>query len=45
MAKRSTVLKVAGMSKSFGPVVIVENFTLAARSQAFVDLVEKIGPT
>ena len=31
MAKRSTVLKVAGMSKSFGPVVIVENFNLEVR--------------
>ena len=43
MAKRSTVLKVAGMSKSFGPVVIVENFTLEVREGEAIALTGRNG--
>ncbi len=43
MAKRSTVLKVAGMSKSFGPVVIVDNFTLEVREGEAIALTGRNG--
>ena len=43
MAKRSTVLKVAGMSKSFGPVVIVENFNLEVREGEAIALTGRNG--
>ena len=43
MAKRSTVLKVAGLSKSFGPVVIVENFNLEVREGEAIALTGRNG--
>ena len=43
MAKRSTVLKVAGMSKSFGPVVIVDNFNLEVREGEAIALTGRNG--
>lgn len=43
MAKRSTVLKVAGLSKSFGPVVIVDNFNLEVREGEAIALTGRNG--
>ena len=43
MAKRSTVLKVAGMKKSFGPVVIVDNFNLEVREGEAIALTGRNG--
>lgn len=43
MAKRSTVLKVTGMKKSFGPVVIVDNFNLEVREGEAIALTGRNG--
>ena len=43
MAKRSTVLKVAGLSKSFGPVTIVDNFNLEVREGEAIALTGRNG--
>lgn len=43
MAKRSTVLKVTGLSKSFGPVVIVNDFNLEVRAGEAVALTGRNG--
>lgn len=43
MAKRSTVLKVAGLSKAFGPVVIVQDFNLEAREGEAIALTGRNG--
>ena len=43
MAKRSTVLKVTGLSKSFGPVVIVDDFSLEVREGEAVALTGRNG--
>ena len=43
MAKRSTVLKVAGLRKAFGPVVIVDNFNLEVREGEAIALTGRNG--
>lgn len=43
MAKRSTVLKVAGLCKAFGPVTIVENFNLEVREGEAIALTGRNG--
>ena len=43
MAKRSTVLKVAGLRKSFGPAVIVDNFNLEVREGEAIALTGRNG--
>lgn len=43
MARRETVLKVSGMKKAFGPVVIVDNFNLEVREGEAVALTGRNG--
>jgi len=43
MARRETVLKVSGMNKAFGPVVIVDNFNLEVREGEAVALTGRNG--
>ena len=43
MAKRSTVLRVAGLSKSFGPVTIVDDFNLEVREGEAIALTGRNG--
>jgi ABC-type multidrug transport system ATPase subunit len=43
MAKRNTVLKVTNLTKSFGPVVIVDNFNLEVREGEAVALTGRNG--
>ncbi len=43
MAKRSTVLKVTGLRKSFGPVVIVDGFDLEVREGEAIALTGRNG--